>query len=105
AAWASARLKGSSGLSGFLAMVVPVLSRRPLRQTRNRNAGTAQLRGRFPRQDQVALGAFVMIKWAIIFAIIAVVAGALGFTGMAGVAAGVAKFLFVLALIGFVLFL
>ena len=46
-----------------------------------------------------------MIKWAIIFAIIAVVAGALGFTGMAGVAAGVAKFLFVLALIGFALFL
>ncbi len=46
-----------------------------------------------------------MLKWAIIFALIAIVAGAVGFTGMAGVAAGIAKFLFVLALIGFVLFL
>jgi uncharacterized membrane protein YtjA (UPF0391 family) len=46
-----------------------------------------------------------MIKWAIIFAIIAVVAGAMGFLGIAGAAAGIAKFLFVLALIGFAIFL
>ena len=34
-----------------------------------------------------------MIKWAIIFAIIALVAGALGFTVVAGAAMGIAKFL------------
>ena len=46
-----------------------------------------------------------MIKWAIIFAIVALVAGALGFTGVAGAAAGIAKLLFVVALIGFAIFL
>ena len=48
-----------------------------------------------------------MIKWAIIFAIIALVAGALGFTGVAGAAMGIAKFLFwaavIIAVILFVL--
>lgn len=48
-----------------------------------------------------------MIKWAIIFAIIALVAGALGFTGVAGAAMGIAKFLFwaavIIAIILFVL--
>jgi uncharacterized membrane protein YtjA (UPF0391 family) len=48
-----------------------------------------------------------MIKWAIIFAVIALVAGALGFTGVAGTAMGIAKLLFwiavVLAVIFFVL--
>jgi uncharacterized membrane protein YtjA (UPF0391 family) len=33
------------------------------------------------------------------------IAGALGFTGLAGAAAGIAKLLFVLCLIGFVIFL
>ena len=46
-----------------------------------------------------------MLRWAIIFAIIAVAAGAMGFFGVAGAFAGIAKFLFALALIGFVLFL
>ena len=40
-----------------------------------------------------------MIKWAIIFAIIALIAGALGFTGVAGAAMGIAKFLFWTAVI------
>ncbi|MFA7439657.1 MAG: DUF1328 domain-containing protein [Sphingomonadaceae bacterium] len=40
-----------------------------------------------------------MLKWALIFAIIAVVLGALGFGGMAGAAMGIAKILFWLAVI------
>ena len=48
-----------------------------------------------------------MIKWAIIFAVIALIAGALGFTGLAGAAMGIAKFLFwaavIIAVILFVL--
>ncbi|KFN49466.1 DUF1328 domain-containing protein [Arenimonas composti] len=35
-----------------------------------------------------------MIKWALIFLVIALIAGALGFTGVAGAAMGIAKFLF-----------
>jgi uncharacterized membrane protein YtjA (UPF0391 family) len=40
-----------------------------------------------------------MIKWAIIFAVIALVAGALGFSGVAGTAMGIAKVLFWIAVI------
>ena len=40
-----------------------------------------------------------MLKWAIIFAVIALVAGVLGFGGVAAGAAGIAKILFVLFLI------
>jgi uncharacterized membrane protein YtjA (UPF0391 family) len=40
-----------------------------------------------------------MIKWAIIFAVIALVAGALGFTGVAGTAMGIAKILFWIAVV------
>ena len=46
-----------------------------------------------------------MLKWALIFAVVALIAGALGFGGVAGAAAGIAKFLFVLFAIGFVIFL
>ena len=46
-----------------------------------------------------------MLKWALIFAVIALVAGALGFGGMAGAAAGMAKILFFLFVAGFVIFL
>lgn len=35
-----------------------------------------------------------MLKWALIFLIVALIAGALGFTGVAGVATGIAKILF-----------
>jgi uncharacterized membrane protein YtjA (UPF0391 family) len=35
-----------------------------------------------------------MLKWALIFAVIALVAGVFGFTGIAAGAAGIAKFLF-----------
>ena len=40
-----------------------------------------------------------MIKWAIIFAVIALVLGALGFGGLAGAAMDIAKVLFWLAVI------
>jgi uncharacterized membrane protein YtjA (UPF0391 family) len=44
-----------------------------------------------------------MLRWAVIFLIIALVAALLGFTGIASAAAGIAKFLFVLCLIFFIL--
>ncbi|RRN57140.1 DUF1328 domain-containing protein [Pseudoxanthomonas sp. SGNA-20] len=40
-----------------------------------------------------------MIKWAIIFLVIGLIAGALGLGGVAGVSIGIAKFLFVAALL------
>jgi uncharacterized membrane protein YtjA (UPF0391 family) len=46
-----------------------------------------------------------MLKWALIFAIVAIVAGALGFGGIAGAAAGIAKLLFFIAVVGFLIFL
>jgi uncharacterized membrane protein YtjA (UPF0391 family) len=48
---------------------------------------------------------FVMLKWALIFALVSIVAGVLGFSGIAAGAAGVAKLLFVVALIVFLIFL
>ena len=46
-----------------------------------------------------------MLRWALIFAVIAIIAGALGFGGVAGAAAGIAKLLFFLAVVGFLIFL
>jgi uncharacterized membrane protein YtjA (UPF0391 family) len=46
----------------------------------------------------------IMLKWALILAVVAIIAGALGFTGIAGAAAGIAKILFFLFLIGFIIF-
>jgi len=45
----------------------------------------------------------VMLKWALIFAVIAVVAGLFGFTGIAVGAASVAKLLFFVFVVLFVL--
>ncbi len=39
-----------------------------------------------------------MLKWSLVFLVIAAIAGIFGFTGIAGTAAGIAKFLFVVAL-------
>jgi uncharacterized membrane protein YtjA (UPF0391 family) len=39
-------------------------------------------------------GTFIMLRWALIFAIIAIVAGLLGFTGVAAGAAVIAKTIF-----------
>lgn len=46
-----------------------------------------------------------MLRWAVIFLIIAMIAGLFGFTEIAVAATGIAKILFVLFLIGFVIFL
>ena len=46
-----------------------------------------------------------MLKWALIFAVVALIAGALGFGGIAGAAAGIAKLLFFVAVVGFLIFL
>ena len=35
-----------------------------------------------------------MLRWALIFAVVALIAAALGFGGIAGAAAGIAKFMF-----------
>jgi uncharacterized membrane protein YtjA (UPF0391 family) len=45
-----------------------------------------------------------MLKWAIILLIVGLVAGALGFTGIAGAAVGIAKILFFLCIVGFLIF-
>ncbi|WP_054284778.1 DUF1328 domain-containing protein [Gulbenkiania mobilis] len=42
-----------------------------------------------------------MLRWAAIFFIIALIAGAMGFGGIAGAAGGIAKILFWLFVIGF----
>lgn len=44
-----------------------------------------------------------MLKWALIFLVVSLVAGALGFTGVASGAKTIAKILFVLFLLGFIL--
>lgn len=44
-----------------------------------------------------------MLKWALIFLVLAVLAGALGFTGVAGASMGIAKTLAFLFLILFVI--
>jgi uncharacterized membrane protein YtjA (UPF0391 family) len=46
-----------------------------------------------------------MLKWAIVFAVVALIAGGLGFGGVAGAAGDVAKILFFLFAVGFVIFL
>jgi len=42
-----------------------------------------------------------MLKWAFILLVIGLIAGALGFTGVAGAAVGIAKILFFLCIVGF----
>jgi uncharacterized membrane protein YtjA (UPF0391 family) len=59
---------------------------------------TVSVQSLFPEES-------IMLKWALIFAVIALVAGLFGFTGIAAGAAAIAKFLFVVFLILCVLFL
>lgn len=47
----------------------------------------------------------IMLKWALIFFIISIVAGLFGFTGIAAGSAAIAKLLFGIALILFLIFL
>jgi len=44
-----------------------------------------------------------MLRWAVIFLIIALIAAVFGFTDIAAASAGIAKVLFVIFLIGFLL--
>lgn len=44
-----------------------------------------------------------MLRWSIIFLVVAIVAGLLGFTNVAGTAIGIAKILFVVFLVLFLL--
>jgi uncharacterized membrane protein YtjA (UPF0391 family) len=46
-----------------------------------------------------------MLKWALIFLVIAIIAGALGFTNIAAGAATIAKVLFGICLVIFIIFL
>jgi uncharacterized membrane protein YtjA (UPF0391 family) len=46
-----------------------------------------------------------MLKWALIFFVVSVITGLLGFTNVSAGAAGIAKVLFFLALIGFLIIL
>ena len=46
-----------------------------------------------------------MLKWAFIFLVLGLIAGALGFGGIAGASIGIAKFLFFLFLVIFVVML
>lgn len=46
-----------------------------------------------------------MIKWALIFLVISIIAGVFGFTGIAAGSAAIAKVLFGVALIIFLIFL
>jgi uncharacterized membrane protein YtjA (UPF0391 family) len=43
-----------------------------------------------------------MLSWALTFLIIAIIAGVLGFGGIAGTATGIAKILFFVFVIGFI---
>ncbi len=43
-----------------------------------------------------------MLRWALVFLVVALIAGALGFTGVAGAAIGIAKALFFIFLVLFV---
>jgi len=46
-----------------------------------------------------------MIKWALIFLVVGVIAGILGFTGIAGASFAIAKILFFVAILIFVILL
>jgi uncharacterized membrane protein YtjA (UPF0391 family) len=46
-----------------------------------------------------------MLKWALIFAVVAIIAGLLGFTGIAGTSMAIAKTLFFVFLVIFVVLL
>jgi uncharacterized membrane protein YtjA (UPF0391 family) len=43
-----------------------------------------------------------MLTWAFVFLVVGLIAGVLGFTGVAGIAIGLAKLVFFVCLIGFV---
>jgi uncharacterized membrane protein YtjA (UPF0391 family) len=44
-------------------------------------------------------GRFQMLRWALVFLVVALIAGALGFGGVAGASAGIAQILFFIFLV------
>ncbi len=45
-----------------------------------------------------------MLKWALIFLVVSLVAGFFGFSGVSSATAGIAKILFGIAILGFLIF-
>jgi uncharacterized membrane protein YtjA (UPF0391 family) len=58
-----------------------------------------------PATEPAAIWSDAMLKWALIFFIIAIVAGTLGFTNIAAGAATIAKILFGIFIVIFLIFL
>ena len=76
------------------------------RRQGERPPGTWRLAGRFHDQDPTASSRSVweseiMLRWAVVFLVIALVAAVLGFGGLAGTAVGIAKILFFVFLVLF----
>ena len=68
-----------------------------LGRTKSTSASVGHTRSDSPMR--LLLGGESMLRWALIFLIIALVAALFGFTGIAAAAAGIAKFLFFLFLV------
>ena len=51
---------------------------------------------------EIAKGDIAMLNWALTFLVVALIAGVLGFGGIAGTAVGIAKIIFLVFLIAFV---
>lgn len=58
---------------------------------------------RFRREDNTTIGENIMLSWTITFLVIAIIAAVLGFGGIAGTAVGIAKILFFIFLVLFVI--
>jgi uncharacterized membrane protein YtjA (UPF0391 family) len=54
---------------------------------------------------EINAGAFLMLRWALIFLVIGLVAGVLGFTGIAGTSFAIAKLLFFVFMVIFAVLL
>jgi len=63
------------------------------------DAGLLLSRTRIPVFAQDILRRITMLKWALIFFVVALIAGALGFGGIAGASAGIAQILFYIFLV------
>ena len=69
----------------------------------SRFASATMERTRLPPQNGKEEGGHTMLKWAIIFFVVALVAAVFGFTGIAGAAAGIAEILFFIFVVLFVI--
>jgi uncharacterized membrane protein YtjA (UPF0391 family) len=57
------------------------------------------------RVGEINAGAFLMLRWALIFLVVGLVAGVLGFTGIAGASFAIAKILFFVFMVIFAVLL